>query len=152
MKKRVNYLINTKYQIRFAIKFAFITALLSGFVGFQMYAIVWPVLSQYVPQEIMGLVTQQILTRAAIFLALAVLMILAFSIIISHRVAGPVFSMHRTMKKILNGEGIEFVTLRKHDEFQSFAKDLNRIIAMIKDNTEAPSEAQKDRKRNSDRK
>ena len=134
MKKRINYLINTKYQIRFAIKFAIITTLLSGFVAFQLYAIVWPVLSRFVPEETVSFVTQQIFSRAVIFLALALVMIVAFTIVISHRVAGPIFSMHRTIKKILNGEGIEFVRLRKNDEFQSFAKDLNGLIAIIKEN------------------
>ena len=133
MKKRTNYLINTKYQIRFAIKFAIITTLLSGFVAFQLYAIVWPVLSRFVPEETVSIVTQQIFSRAVIFLALALVMIVAFTIVISHRVAGPIFSMHRTIKKILNGEAIEFVTIRKNDEFQSFAKDLNGLIAIIQE-------------------
>ena len=134
MKKRVNYLINTKYQIGFAIKFAIITTLLSGFVGFQLYAIVWPVISHFVPQETIVFITHQIFSRAIIFLALAIIMIVAFSIVISHRVAGPIFSMHRTIKKILNSEAIEFVRLRKNDEFQNFAKDLNGLIAIIKEN------------------
>lgn len=139
MKKRVNYLINTKYQIRFATKFAIITTLLSGFVGFQLYAIVWPVLSRFVPEETVVFITHQIFSRAIIFLALALLMIVAFSIVVSHRVAGPIFAMHRVMKRILNGEAIEFVTLRKNDEFQSFAKDLNRLIAIVKETREPPS-------------
>ena len=136
MKKRTNYLINTRYQIKFAIKFAIITTLLSGFVAFQLYAIVWPVLSRFVPEETVSFVTQQIFSRAVIFLALALVMIVAFTIVISHRVAGPIFSMHRTIKRILNGETIEFVTLRKNDEFQNFAKDLNGLIAIIKETKE----------------
>ena len=138
MRKRVNYLVNTKFQLKFAVKFALITTLLSAFVGFQLYAIVWPVLSRFVPEETMSFVIQQIFSRALIFLALAIIMIIAFSIVISHRVAGPIFSMQRTMKKVLKGETVEFIRLRKNDEFQGFAKDLNGIITIIQ-KTKKPS-------------
>ena len=51
MKRRINYLINTKFQLTFAAKFALFSSLFSAFIGFQLYAIVWPVISQFVPEQ-----------------------------------------------------------------------------------------------------
>lgn len=130
--KRINYLINSKYQIAFAIKIAVVTTMLCAFVGAQVYAIVWPVISSVVPEETMMFIGQQIFSRAIIFLCLAILAIIVLAIIISHRVAGPIFAMERTVTRILKDGQIDFVHIRKNDEFQSFAQKLNGLIAMIK--------------------
>ena len=132
--KRVNYLINSKYQIKFAAKFALLTLMLLGLVLVQLYVVIWPTLGRLVPEETMDFIVNQMFSRAIIFLFVAILATIVFAIIISHRVAGPIFTMHRTVKKILRGEANEFVKLRKNDEFQSFAKDLNGLIAIIEEN------------------
>ncbi len=139
MKRRVHYLINKKFQLAFAAKFVFITTLISAFIGFQLYAIVWPVVSQFVPQQTMAFVRHQIFFRGILFLGLAALLIIAISIVISHRLAGPIFSMEQTINRIVQGEKIEFIRLRKNDELKGFAEKINGLITIIKDLKEPPS-------------
>jgi len=139
MKKRAKYLINRKFQLAFAAKFALISTLISAFIGFQLYATVWPVISPLVPEATMGFIRHQIFFRGIIFLGLAALLIIIISIVIFHRVAGPIFSMERTIDRIVQGEEIEFIRLRRNDELKGFAEKINGLIAMIKELKESAS-------------
>ena len=139
MKIRTNYLINKKFQLAFAAKFVLIITLMSAFIGFQLYAIVWPVVSRFVPEQAMAFITHQIIFRGILFLSLAALLIIVISIIISHRVAGPIFSMERTIDRIVQGEKIEFIRLRKNDELKGLAEKINGLITIIKELKESPS-------------
>jgi signal transduction histidine kinase len=139
MKRRVNYLINKKFQLGFAARFAFFTTLFSAFIGFQFYAIVWPAVSQYVPEQAVSLIRHHIFFRGILFLSLAALLIIVISIVISHHLAGPIFSIERTINRIVQGEKIEFIRLRKNDEFKGLAEKINGLITIIKDLKEPPS-------------
>ena len=139
MKRRVNYFINKKFQLAFAARFALITTLISAFIGFQLYAIVWPVVSRFVPEQTMAFVRHQIFFRGILFLSLAALLIIVISIVISHHLAGPIFSIERTINRIVKGEKIEFIRLRKNDEFKGLAEKINGLITIIKDLKDPPS-------------
>ena len=133
MKRRVNYLINKRFQLALAAKFALITTLISVFIGFQLYAIVWPVVSQFVPEQTMSLIRHQIFFRGILFLSLAALLIIAISIVIFHRVAGPIFSMEQTIDRIVRGEAVEFIRIRKNDELKGLAEKINGLITLVKE-------------------
>jgi len=139
MKRRVNYLINKKFQLGFAARFAFITTLFSAFIGFQFYAIVWPAVSQFVPEQAVSLIRHYIFFRGILFLSLAALLIIAISIAIFHRMAGPIFSMEQTIDRIVQGEKVEFIRLRKNDELKGLAEKINELITLIKELKESPS-------------
>jgi signal transduction histidine kinase len=139
VKRRIHYLINTKFQLAFTAKFALISTLFSAFIGFQLYAIVWPVISPFVPEQTMVFIKHQIIFRGILFLSLAALLIIVIAIVISHRVAGPIFSMERTIDKIVRGEKVEFVRLRKNDEFKGLAEKINGLITIIKELKAPPS-------------
>ncbi len=139
MKKRFKYLINTKFQLAFAARFALITTLFSGFIGFQLYAIVWPVVSQFVPEQTMAFIRHQIFFRGILFLSLGALLIIVISIIISHRVVGPIFSMEQTIDRIVRGEKVEFIRLRKNDALKGLVEKINGLITIIKELKESPS-------------
>ena len=139
MKKRVHYLINKKFQLAFAARFVFIITLISAFIGFQLYAIVWPVISRFVPEQAMAFITHEIIFRGILFLSLAALLIIVIAIVISHRVAGPIFSMERTIDRIVQGEKVEFIRLRKNDELKGLAEKINGLITIIKELKESPS-------------
>ncbi len=139
MKRRVNYLINKKLQLGFAARFAFFTTLFSAFIGFQFYAIVWPAVSQFVPEQAVSLIRHHIFFRGILFLTLVALLIIAISIVIFHRVAGPIFSMEQTIDRIVRGEAVEFIRLRKNDDLKDLAEKINGLITIIKDLKEPPS-------------
>jgi HAMP domain-containing protein len=131
-RKRVHYLINRKMQLGFTLRFMFVTVLFALFVGFEVYLTVWPVVSQFVPRELMHLVRGQVLLRTLLFLVPIILVIASFTILISHRVAGPLFRIQRTIDKVVRGEDVENINLRKHDELKELAAKINELIGVIR--------------------
>jgi hypothetical protein len=90
---------------------------------------------KYVPREIylpdydhqLNMYTIQfnaVVTLSALYLVL----ITIFSIFKSHKMAGPVFSIKRSLQRMAAGEPIEKVRVRKGDEFQELVEVLNEVI------------------------
>jgi len=131
-RRRVHYLINRKMQLGFTLRFMFVTVLFALFVGFEVYLTVWPVVSQFVPRELMHLVRGQVLLRTLLFLVPIILVIASFTILISHRVAGPLFRIQRTIDEVVRGEDVENINLRKHDELKDLAGKINELIGVIR--------------------
>jgi HAMP domain-containing protein len=50
-----------------------------------------------------------------------------FGVIISHRMAGPIYRMRRTLEKIYQGDLRGEIRLRKKDDFKSLAENINNL-------------------------
>jgi hypothetical protein len=71
----------------------------------------------------------------------AIGVIVAFGIVISHRIAGPLYRIGRTIDAVVRGEDVEFIRLRKKDEqeLKNLAERINKLIGVIKDQRSAQS-------------
>lgn len=134
-KRRVHYLINKKMQLQFTARFLVVTVLFSLFIGFLAYVTIWPVTEAFVPEGLIGLVKHQILIRTVLFLIPAIGVIIGFGIVISHRIAGPLYRIERTIDEMVGGEDVEFIRLRKKDEqeLKNLADRINKLIGVIKE-------------------
>jgi HAMP domain-containing protein len=134
MIRRVHYLINKRMQLAFTARFLVVAVLFALFIGFQVYVTIWPVASGFVPDHLMHLVRHQIFVRTILFLIPAAFVMIAFSIIISHRVAGPLHRIERTIDEVVRGEDVAYIRLRKKDEqeLKHLATKINELIAIIK--------------------
>jgi signal transduction histidine kinase len=131
MKKRKTHLINKKMQLNFMLKLLGITLLFSLFIGLQMYMTVWPVFSGFVPKDVTSLVSHQLFFRTSFFALPAVLLIVVFSVLVSHRIAGPLYNMERTIDLVIQGESVGYIRLREKDEFHNLAEKINELIGII---------------------
>ncbi|PJZ83437.1 HAMP domain-containing protein [Leptospira harrisiae] len=59
---------------------------------------------------------------------LYLLLITVFSVFKSHKMAGPVFSIKRSLQRMASGDPIETIRIRKGDEFQELVEVLNEVI------------------------
>lgn len=67
--------------------------------------------------------------NAIVVLSGLFLVILAiFTIFNSHRMAGPIHNIKRSINRLLEGEEIDKIKLRKRDEFKDLAEALNKLI------------------------
>ncbi|MBW2171383.1 MAG: hypothetical protein JRF69_05275 [Deltaproteobacteria bacterium] len=134
-KKRVHYLINKKMQLEFTARFLVVTVLFSLFIGFLAYVTIWPVTEAFVPEGLIGLVKHQILIRTILFLIPAIGVIIGFGIVISHRIAGPLHRIERTIDEVVRGEDVELIRLRKKDEqeLKNLADRINKLIGVIRE-------------------
>jgi len=137
-RRRVHYLINKRMQLAFTARFLIVTVLFALFIGFLVYVTIWPVASGFVPEDLIDLVQHQIFVRTILFLIPAVFVIIAFSIIISHRIAGPLFRIERTIDEVVRGKDVEYIRLRKKDEHElkNLATKVNDLIALVKKSRE----------------
>ena len=133
MSKRIRkkYIIDKKMQFRLTIRFFFLTLLFSLFIGFEAYITVWPVVSGAIPEHLVGHVLSLICFRFLIFVLPVFLVIAAFSVVFSHRIAGPVYRLERTLDELIQGEDVEHIHVRKHDELQGLIEKTNKLIDIM---------------------
>ncbi len=59
------------------------------------------------------------------------------SIRFSHRIAGPVCRINRNIKRLVDGESAEQVTLRENDFCQELANDFNRLVSKFQTSSDS---------------
>ncbi len=134
--KRGIYLIKKGMQLKAIIRVIFISFFFSLFVGFEVYITIWPVVSGFLSKEIISLIQQQIFLRAIALFLPFIFVIAVSSILISHRIAGPLYHIELTLDKLIQGEDVELIRLRKNDELKELAEKINRLIPIIKNSKE----------------
>ncbi len=73
-----------------------------------------------------------ILSSLIAIIAMGTLTII-FTLIISHRIAGPLYRLEKDINEVKNGNLNIEIRVRKDDEFQDLAKSLNQMIKSIRD-------------------
>lgn len=135
-RRRIHYLVNKEMQLRFTVKFVFVTVLFALFIGFQVYITVWPVVSEWIPEsnrpEVMSLVKRQILLRTVLFAIPVLLVVVSFAVLFSHRLVGPLFRIYRTIDEVVRGKDVEPIRLRKKDELGELAGRVNELIEVVR--------------------
>jgi hypothetical protein len=132
-RKLRHYLIKHKMQIRTTAKFvffAFISLLLGGIL---VYLTIWPTLSQLVPPDIFPILRANFIFILFWNSAPIILLIFVAGIIITHRIAGPVYTIETKLDKALRGEEIQLIRLRKGDELQELADKINALLQKLQE-------------------
>jgi signal transduction histidine kinase len=133
MRNRVHYLTNKRMQLGLTLRFLLVTLLFALFVGFEVYITIWPVVSEVIPGNLVALVRYQIVYRVFFFSIPLVFVITAFSIVFTHRIAGPLYRLETMLDRFLKGEDIEDIQLRKEDDLHALAQKINALLSMVRD-------------------
>ena len=128
-----NFLIKRKMQISMAVKMITIGLVFTAFVAFEVYISVWPVVSGFLPAGFSHAILTQIVFRFSLYLIPIVLVVLCASIILTHRIAGPVFIMEKTISAVLKGEDAPLIKLRRNDELKDLADKINELLKLVKE-------------------
>lgn len=72
------------------------------------------------------------------------LVILVFGLFYSHRLAGPLFNLKRTMAKVTEGNWNVSVGIRKNDEFHDVKESLNDLVSSLQGRMDKLNEVLKD--------
>jgi len=133
MLRRRNYLIKKKMQLGMSFRFLLTMVLFSLFLAFEVYVTIWPVVSSVMDEELRGLIVSQILFRAICFAFPVLFVMAAFSVIFSHRIAGPVYRLEKTIDEMAQGKDVEPICLRKGDELKDLARKINSLMPLLKE-------------------
>ena len=138
---RKQYLIDRKFQLTWAGRIFLIMFIVSLLVGWTIYYAVWDATTN----QLKVLVAQGVLSQAEVLsvsetikssVALALLLrslgllfiISVLTIFLTHRIAGPIFKIKKTIRLISGGQESERIFLRKGDEYRDLAQELNALI------------------------
>jgi len=132
MKTRGKYLIKKRMQLGLTFRFLFLIIIFSLFIGFEVYITIWPAVSEAIPQDLLDLVMDQIFFRMICFIFPVLFVITAFSIVFSHRIAGPIYHLEKSLDRLIRGDDVETIRLRKSDALKELAEKINSLVLMVK--------------------
>lgn len=115
-------------QMGLAWRFLLLTVLFSLFVGFEVFVSIWHVVSHVIPEDLESLVRNRILSRMVIFAIPVVFVIIACSIVFTHRIVGPLSRLEEVLQRLVKGEDVDYIQLRKNDELRALASTINDLV------------------------
>ncbi|NQT07115.1 MAG: HAMP domain-containing protein [Candidatus Omnitrophica bacterium] len=135
--KRRIYLIKPSFQLRYlgiifmAVSSVALVCILTTY--FSAMSLLGEKLANVYPQGRL-MATLKDINMIIIYRLLFVLPIIGFiGIMLSHRIAGPVYRIEKTLEEIGKGNFDIRITLRKHDELKGIANAINDMVAKLKE-------------------
>jgi signal transduction histidine kinase len=92
-----------------------------------VYQVFWP-LTTALPRDTAMIIRPQLFTIVFWYSIPVVLFVMVGGIVITHRFAGPVYNIEHKLDKLLQGEPIELIHLRKGDELKELAEKINAVF------------------------
>jgi len=133
VKRRfANYLINERMQLTLTIRFLILSVIFTIFIGMLMFFVIWPVVRIYIPPALVTVLIQQLISKLYSTSFILLIIIAGFSIILTHRIAGPVYNLEKTLDRLNQGEDVNLIKLRDGDELQELATKINKVITCMK--------------------
>ncbi len=144
MNKRKKYLIDKGFQLRMIMRVIGLMAgaiLISGLLAYwvtaqlekKSSAQLYEVTDNY--QEDIKIVSRRgVIAKSQLAGgALSIIIGAVFMLFYSHRLAGPVVKLKKSLEKIIAGNYEEKIVFRKNDEFQELAAVINRLQEQLKE-------------------
>lgn len=135
--RRKQYFVDQGLQLRFArfvIIFVFLSSILTGAtIFFTTFMMMGEKLAAVYPQGRAVEIFKSVYIGFFIDMILVLPIIFAGSILFSHRIAGPLPKIYRTLKDIGRGNFNQHLVLRKHDELKELADAINQMAVDLKE-------------------
>jgi methyl-accepting chemotaxis protein len=141
--KRKQVYINKGFQTRFIVKF-FLILILSGAisVGLTLFNTQGTLTTSFensklVIQNTSLAIMPSVLYTTLITTAVISLLVIMVTLLVSHKIAGPMFRFEKDIDRIATGDLSSRIRTRKGDQFQELATSLNNMINSLNKNLEA---------------
>ena len=137
-KLRWNYLVDKKFQMKYAMVTLVFMLLIGAMCGYAIYHTLWTQLGEKLAlvysQARLVSILNVVKIKLAIQLILLVPVVVLVSVFLSHRVVGPISKIKKHMKKLIEKDFREEIHLRKTDELRDVAELINKYMDSIKQN------------------
>jgi hypothetical protein len=128
MTTRRRFLVKREIQMSLAWRFLLLIVLFSLFVGFEVYVSIWYVVSHVIPEDLESIIKNRILTRMIFFTIPVVFVIIACSVVFTHRIVGPLSRLEGVLQRLAKGEDVDYLYVRKTDELKTLVSAVNDLI------------------------
>ena len=138
-KRRKQYFIKKRLQFKYLL-FVFSAMLLPTLVcGTALYYLIWQTVAAEVavPEAIAESLIpalEKVNMILLITLPIIFVVMLLLAIIISHRIAGPIYRIEKELAEISKGDYSRRIKLRSRDELQEIAEGVNSLLDVLKKN------------------
>ncbi len=131
-KRKIRNFLIDKAQLGFSLKYSAVGVFASVLTIIVIYISVWPVVMDYTPQAIIKELWVDIIERLVLFGIPMIVLMIIISIVISHRIMGPLYKIGKQLDKIIRGESDELIRIRKNDALKPLVEKLNKLIVMLR--------------------
>lgn len=138
--RRKKYIIAGRFQLRYVLYILVFLYLGAAIAGYTVYYSTWTTLGESLanvyPQGRLVYILKQ--ANAALLLRLFLIspLFILIGIILSHRIAGPVYRMGKYMESLMLGDYSRGLTLRKNDEFKPLAYKMTHLCYKLREDEE----------------
>ncbi|MBI2608179.1 MAG: methyl-accepting chemotaxis protein [Deltaproteobacteria bacterium] len=135
-QRRRQYLLKSPIQRRFLFHSTIMILLPTAFVGSLLFFLIFYLLSDQImiPEHVVATLGP-VITKLKYILILGgiplVAVLLGWAIIISHRLAGPIYRLEQDLEKIAEGNHSVRVKFRKNDRLDPLAEKINRVLEKL---------------------
>ena len=136
-ERRKNYFIDKAFQVQFILKFCILVIAASAISGGALYLLSRDtVTTAFIDSRLSIVTTADYILPSVIassVVAIILVSIATFFVVmyLSHRIAGPVYNIKKTLKEVIRGDYKLRINLRKKDELKDLAKSINSVIAEL---------------------
>jgi len=134
--KRTQYLVQKKFQLKYVgliLALTFLTAALCSYVVYYTTMInLGEKLANVYPQGRLVSIVKMVNFRIILSVLLVSPLIAVIGILLSHKIAGPIFRMEEFLKNMAAGDLTSRLVLRKGDELMSVADGINSLSESLK--------------------
>ena len=135
-KRRTKLFIIRGFQIRYIfliLVFMFAIAILSGYiVYFTAWVMFGEQLARVYPQGDLLVIVNKVNLALLVRLALISPLVILIGLVLSNRIAGPIYSIQNYLKELLEGRYDKRLKLREKDELKDVAEAINSLVSKLK--------------------
>ncbi|MDX9703230.1 MAG: hypothetical protein RBU23_09320 [Candidatus Auribacterota bacterium] len=125
--KRRNYFVNKRVQGLYALFIIMSVGIISLLVSMEILRTFYGSFGQMDNESFFTGVNIYFIFKVLALLVLGSLLIGGLSLFASHRIAGPIFRLNKSLKQLAKGHYDERLSFRKHDYFQEIADNFNTM-------------------------
>jgi methyl-accepting chemotaxis protein len=139
-RKMRNFLLDKRFQLKYTLAVVVISTVIATALGLSLYqahressrvsSLDDPELDSALSEELRK-EDQRVLLYLVVFLGGLVLALTSVGIVVTHKIAGPAYSIQYTLGQVADGKLTGIRPLRKGDELQSVGDELNRMIDQL---------------------
>lgn len=126
---RRKYLISKQFQLKYTamiVIFMFLIAWLAGYTVYHtLFNLMGEKLANVYPQGRLMAIFKTVNLALLIRVLLLLPFVVVISILLSHRVAGPIYKMEKYLTEVAQGDFSALIQLRRRDEFKALAEVIN---------------------------
>lgn len=135
IKRRTRLFIAKAFQIRYIgliLLFMLVTALLTGYtVYYTAWVMFGEKLAAVYPQGLLLEIVQKVNTVLFLRLVFLTPLVILIGLVLSNRIAGPIYRIHKYLEALCSGDHRERLKLREKDELQDIAAAANDLAAKL---------------------